>query len=165
MHNTICLACNAPFLSTRGTCSFQLYVIESSNIQRTKKKSEENTTPLSRPLQWKSGIFYYPAVGEVMSIDRYYIMYLFAKWNLVSANTARRQTELGAFFSSLYLSPSKERRSVELLELLYFIKRFRVEEISVYWYKLIVSQFSFRRFQCYKRVVFGSLRKIHFLPD
>lgn len=35
------------------------------------------------------------------------------------------QTELGTFFFILYLSPSKERRSVELLDLLYFIKRFR----------------------------------------
>lgn len=44
----------------------------------------------------------------------------------------RAQTELGTFFSILYLSPSKERRSVELWDLLYFIKRFR-QEIPVYF--------------------------------
>lgn len=60
----------------------------------------------------------------------------FAGLESMSATTLlyrRAQTELGTFFSILYLSPSKERRSVELLDLLYFIKRLSLKEVSVYF--------------------------------
>lgn len=62
------------------------------------------------------------------SIDYYFLLGRFR--DLVALECAvpttfGEQTELGTFFSILYLSPSKERRSVELLDLLYFIKRFR----------------------------------------
>lgn len=48
------------------------------------------------------------------------------------------QTELGAFLFILYLSTAKERRSVELLDLLYFIKRFRFERFCLLWQEIIL---------------------------
>lgn len=85
------------------------------------------------PLQWVSGaVVSKPTLGKVYpSID---IISSFVRCKdssgcrVRSRYTVRReQTELGTFFSILYLSPSKERRSVELLDLLYFMKRFHWE--------------------------------------